>query len=95
MTDCHHPGATELQPYLHCLTLTNQSFILKTDTSRSRVGVVVSQAKHPIAFFKNLLSMRLLQQSANVRELHSFFFFFDKINFIQLLKLLLDSVIIC
>lgn len=39
-------------PTILTLPDSNQSFVLKTDTSRSRIGVVVSQAKHPIAFFK-------------------------------------------
>ncbi|XP_073220461.1 uncharacterized protein [Cicer arietinum] len=43
----------------------------KTDASCSGIGVVLSQARHPIAYFSKKLCPRMQKQSAYVRELYA------------------------
>jgi len=38
-----------------------EPFVLETDASRSRIGVVLSQAQHPIAYFSKKISLRMQQ----------------------------------
>lgn len=44
-------------------------FIVETDAFGIRMGVVLSQQGHPIAFFSKPFSPKLLRASAYVREL--------------------------
>lgn len=46
-------------------------FVLETDASGSSIGVVLSQNKHPIAYFSKKLSLRMQKQSAYAREFYA------------------------
>jgi len=49
----------------------NEIFVLETDASRSGVGVVLSQNKHPIAYFSKKLSSRMQKQYVYTREFYA------------------------
>ena len=49
----------------------NEIFVLETDASGSGIGVVLSQNKHPIAYFSKKLSLRMQKQSAYIREFYA------------------------
>ena len=46
-------------------------FILETDASSFDIGVVLLQREQPIAYFSKMLSIRMQQASAYVRELYA------------------------
>jgi len=48
-----------------------EPFILETDASGSRIGVVLSQHNHPIAYFSKKLTIRMQKQSAYTREFYA------------------------
>lgn len=46
-----------------------QPFTLETDTSGSGIGAVLSQNRHPIAYFSKKMTPKMSAQSAYIREL--------------------------
>jgi len=55
------------------LTLSNFSepFVLETDAYGFRVGAILSQTNHPIAYFSKNLSLRMQQQFVYTREFYA------------------------
>lgn len=48
-----------------------QSFTLETDASSFGIGVVLSQNKHPIAYFSKKMTPKMQAQSTYIRELYT------------------------